>query len=378
MPTLLTQASNNPLQSRQTIQTTNIMIDSGAATHACPLWFADNYPIHPLEPGQGPQLRTATNKPIYTHGVRWVYMKSQQPIVIPFYACDVHDPILSVTRLAEQGFDIRFNDAPTMRHNKGFDVKLVQENNLYYLPATIMAPGHNQHLQVQQATDGMVAMIAPTTLAKTGPQQVLGGNNDYWAYNNEGYLVRCHRNKRKALFVPQLNCPVPLEQLANYWRTIIRRQDGNNEDFTEQFLTMEKNKQKRVLQGQAWTGESWFRVNKTKETSPAQASTASAQTSKAPAQATTTIHKRQPEAIQQRQTQQQKRKREQPPVPHFRHTTKMPVPPQQSTAVPHPLAMSHNDDYWVREGHSGKESTSRQDKNYACHNKPMMDQMLQS
>jgi len=157
-----------------------------------------------------------------------------------------------------------------MRHNKGFDVKLVQENNLYYLPATIMAPGHNQHLQVQQATDGMVAMIAPTTLAKTGPQQVLGGNNDYWACNNEGYLVRCHRNKRKALFVPQLNCPVPLEQSANYRRTIIRRPDGNNEDFTEQFQTMEKNKQKRVLQGQAWTGESWFRVNKTKETSPAQ------------------------------------------------------------------------------------------------------------
>ena len=96
---------------RQTIQTTNIMIDSGAATHACPLWFADNYPIHPLEPGQGPQLRTATNEPIYIHGVRCVYMKSQQPIVIPFYACDVHDPILSMTRLAEQGFDIRFNDA---------------------------------------------------------------------------------------------------------------------------------------------------------------------------------------------------------------------------------------------------------------------------
>ena len=89
-------------------------------------------------------------------------------------------------------------------------------------------------------------------------------------------------------------------------------------------------------------------------TASAQASTASAQTSKAPAQATTTIHKRQPEAIQRRQTQQQKRKREQPPVPHFRHTTKMPVPPQQSTAVPHPLAMSHNDDYWVREGHFWK------------------------
>ena len=170
---------------RPTIQTANIMIDTGAATHVCPLWFADSYPIHP-------------NKPIYIHGVRWVYMKSQQqPIVIPFYVCDVHDPILSVTRLAEQGFDIRFNDAPTMRHNKGFDAKLVQENNLYYLPATIMTLDHNQHLQVQQTTGGLVAVIAPTTWTKTGPRQFLGGNSDYWAYNNEGYLVRYHGNKGK-------------------------------------------------------------------------------------------------------------------------------------------------------------------------------------
>ena len=51
--------------------------------------------------------------------------------------------------------------------------------------------------------------------------------------------MRYHRNKRKALFVPQLNCPVPLEQLANYRRTVIRRPDGNNEVFTEQFKTLD-------------------------------------------------------------------------------------------------------------------------------------------
>lgn len=27
-------------------KTAQIMIDSGAATHVCPPWFADNYPIH--------------------------------------------------------------------------------------------------------------------------------------------------------------------------------------------------------------------------------------------------------------------------------------------------------------------------------------------
>ena len=118
-----------------TTDTTNIMIDSGAATHVCPLWFADNYPIHRFDEAQLPNLRTVTNKTIQCYGVRWVYMQSRgQPIVIPFYVCDIHDPILSVTRLAEQCFDIRFNDAPTMSHNKGFNVPLVQQHNLYYLP----------------------------------------------------------------------------------------------------------------------------------------------------------------------------------------------------------------------------------------------------
>ena len=131
-----------------------------------------------------------------------------QPIVIPFYVCDIHDPILSVTRLAEQGFDIRFNDPPTIRHDKGFNVPLVQQHNLYYLPATIMDLGQHQQLQLRHTQKGMIAMIAPTTLARRGPQQVLGGNSDYWNYNNEGYLVRYHRNKRKALLVPGDNCPV--------------------------------------------------------------------------------------------------------------------------------------------------------------------------
>ena len=170
-------------------QTIHIMIDSGAATHVCPLWFADNYPAHKIDQAQSPNLRTVTNKTIQCYGVRWVYMQSRgQPIVIPFYVCDIHDPILSVTRLAEQGFDIRFNDPPTIRHDKGFNVPLVQQHNLYYLPATIMDLGQHQQLQLRHTQKGMIAMIAPTTLARRGPQQVLGGNSDYWNYNNEGYL----------------------------------------------------------------------------------------------------------------------------------------------------------------------------------------------
>ena len=89
------------------------------SSHTClPTMVADNYPVYKIDQAQSPNLRTVTNQTIQCYGVRWVYMQSRgQPIVIPFYVCDIHDPILSVTRRAEQGFDIRFNDTPTMRHD---------------------------------------------------------------------------------------------------------------------------------------------------------------------------------------------------------------------------------------------------------------------
>ena len=198
-----------------------IMLDSGAATHVCPPWFADNYPIHKLAPEQGPQLRTVTNKEIQPHGVRWVYymQRQGQPIVIPFYVCNVHDPILSVTRLAEEGFDIRFNDVPTISYNDT-QQKLQRITGTEEQPLLPSRNNHTPHqdmqLQIQKTDSGMIAMIAPTTMTTQGYEQVLGGRHDYWAYNNEGYLVRFHRTRRKSLFVPKANnCPVPLEQLEN-------------------------------------------------------------------------------------------------------------------------------------------------------------------
>ena len=177
--------SNNQMT---TTDTTNIMMDSGAATHVCPLWFADNYPIHRFDrstaskPEDGHQQdHTMLWREIGLHAIKGTNQLSYHSMRVTYM-----NPILSVTRLAEQGFDIRFNDAPTMSHNKGFNVPLVQQHNLYYLPATIVNLEQHQQLQVRQTQEGMIAMIAPTTLTQAGPQQVLGGNNDYWNYNNEG------------------------------------------------------------------------------------------------------------------------------------------------------------------------------------------------
>ena len=113
----------------------SLMIDSGAATHVCPLWFASQFPLHQLAHGTGPQLRTATNQHIKLHGYRWVCMTnhSGQQIVIPFYVCEVKQPILSVTRLVEQGFQLTLDDNARLQHIKGFNSTLENRNGLFFL-----------------------------------------------------------------------------------------------------------------------------------------------------------------------------------------------------------------------------------------------------
>ena len=181
---------------------------------------------------------------VYMHNVEG------QAIVIPFYVCDVHQPIVSVSRLEEQGFVLTFNEEQRqITHPKGFNTTLIKDQSLYYLRTTVIPIPANYQLQIQQTAEGTIAMIAPTTLTPQGPEPILGGNNDFWTYNNEGYLVRVHKTRRKALFLPYKTCPIPVDKLENYRRTIVRRPDKNNEDFEEQFQSMSNKQQKRVLQG---------------------------------------------------------------------------------------------------------------------------------
>ena len=332
------------------------MLDSGAATHVCPPWFADNYPIHKLAPEQGPQLRTVTNKEIQSHGVRWVYymQRQGQPIVIRFYVCNVHDPILSVTRLAEQGFDIRFNDVdvPTISYNDT-QQKLQRITGTEGQPLLPSRNNHTPHqdmqLQIQKTDSGMIAMIAPTTMTTQGYEQVLGGRNDYWAYNNEGYLVRFHRTRRKSLFIPKANnCPVPLEQLDNFRRTLIRRRDGNVEDITEAYKDLPFKMQKREVNGRQWQGESWFKVIQTGR------STGTTTMAKAPPQQDATRKFNLQARGKQPQQQQQQQQPPTPPTRMQRHIGKQPELPKVSQSVPPPQMAQPNHDYWYREGHLWK------------------------
>ena len=212
-----------------------IMIDSGAATHVCPPWFAQDSPLYTLQQGQGPSLRTATDEEINIYGYKWVLMSNNnKKIVVPFYVCVVKQPIMSVTRLTEQGFDIRFKNTPTMSHSRGFQSNLVRRAELFYLPVKLVNIPSNSKLDICKTETRESASITPVTLTPTG-MEVLRNRNDTWTFNTQGFLVTTHRTTRNALFVPDSRCPIPTGRLENYRRTIVYRQNGNNEDFEDKY-----------------------------------------------------------------------------------------------------------------------------------------------
>ncbi len=134
----------------QTAGSIDIMVDSGAATHVCPPWFAQGFPIQQLSASNGPQLCTVTNNEFKLYGYKWVHMRNAegQPIVIPFYVCDVHQPIVSVSRLEEQGFKLTFHEEQCrITHPKGFSTTLIKQQSLYFLRATVVPipPNHTTH-----------------------------------------------------------------------------------------------------------------------------------------------------------------------------------------------------------------------------------------
>ena len=313
----------------------NLMIDSGAATHVCPLWFASQFPL--------PQLRTVTNQHIKLHGRRWVSVTnhSKQQIVTLVYVCDVKQPILSVTRLVEQGFQLTLDDNPRLQRIKGFNSTLENRNGLFFLQAEITTLPKGTKLQTHNTEQGQIGMIAPTTtLTPQGPADT-GYAGDYWQFNAQGELVGVHRQFRKTLFTPsRTQCPVPAEQLEDYRRTTIRPKDGTTNTFEDKHQTTEGSNK---AQPQMWKGETAFRIKKgTKLQKPLQ-------------QQFTT--KTQPKSELQRIT---------PQVIHYNPRTRLrekTTPPtlQESAApnttkgaagqgIPHPSEAHPGGDYWYREG----------------------------
>ena len=131
------------------------------------------------------------------------------------------------------------------------------------MPVVLITLPANMRLEVNQTTEGPTARIAPVTLTPTG-MEILCNKNDLWTFNNQGFLVRVHRTTRKALFMPDSRCPVPTDRLENYRRTVIHRPNNNTEVIEEAYQDFDKKQQKRTIQGNNWTGETWFKVQSEK------------------------------------------------------------------------------------------------------------------
>ena len=200
-------------------------------------------------------IDSGTDEPPWVLGYRWVRFRNiqGQQLVMPFYVIDgIRHPIVSVTRLLEQGFELNLKGTEsTLQQGDEFQVPLTSKDRLLYIHLKTATMEEGTNLVIQNAPQGQVAMIAPThTLAATGPRPQQGGNNNFWKYNGQGYLVRVHKRGRKALFTPGYGnqSAVSLERLDDYRKTIVHSKDGTQAVLEDKFKSLTKQEANERLQ----------------------------------------------------------------------------------------------------------------------------------
>ena len=147
--------------------------------------------------------------------------------------------------------------------------------------------------------------------------------------------------------MPDNTCPVPMDKLEDYRRTIAHKLDGTHEDFEETLHTLEHQHQKRLLNN-AWKGETWFKVKA--DARPPKP------TISAPASGKKLAVADKPATAQAGQPTQQLLRRYTGKQPE-REEEKQDNRLQQqypATAVPTPKDTPATADYWIREGHLWK------------------------
>ena len=276
---------------------------------------------------------------------------------MPFYVIDgIRHPIVSVTRLLEQGFELNLRGTEsTLQKGDVFQAPLTSKDRLLYIHLETAPMEEGTKLVIQNTSQGQVAMIAPThTLTATGPRPQQGGNNDFWKYNEHGYLVRVHKRARKALFTPgygnQTACPVQFERLDDYRKTIVYKKDGTQTVFEDKFKSLSKQEANREVTGTQWQGETWFRI--------------------LPDNTTTRQQKQDTSKEQQIQRQTDERK-----GTKYRHTYKQ---QEKEDTLPTPMQMDRTSDYWIKEGRFwsfGREYMSNQGQSSIHQHQKTMDQM---
>ena len=128
-----------------------------------------------LQPGEGPRLTTATDNDVKLYEYKWIYMQNdnKQPIIIPFFARDLSQPILSVTGLAEQGLNIQLNEPTITQQRLYITTYTIRRLNVYVAPlATDDLTSPTLH-KVSKATSWRSTMGDAQQRATTCPSRLV-------------------------------------------------------------------------------------------------------------------------------------------------------------------------------------------------------------
>ena len=129
---------------------------------------------------------------------------------------EVKQPILSVTKLVEQGFQLTLGDNPRLQHHR------IQQHIWRTEMACSSYKQKSQHCQegrreihsAQQGQDWHDSTDHNAYTTRSCRHRLC---RRLLAVQHTGELVRVHRQYRKTLFTPsRTQCPVPAEQLDDY------------------------------------------------------------------------------------------------------------------------------------------------------------------
>ena len=232
-----------------------ILFDSGASVHCCPLSFGENWPLLPLH-GVSPELKSVSGQSIPVYGKRLVGLQLGSHVAhIQFYVCDVHFPVISVSRLTAQGYVTHIEAKEmTLTAPTGEVIDIHCTGPMFYLQPKIMK-------YVQEDFDDVCTSMQTQLAAVTlDSKKQIFYHADRW--NLEGQnLVRLHKRPRKTLFVPTgtKDMPVNVDELAEQRITEVTYADGTTQVLEDNWVTSED--PTCVLDGsQTWTGKTLFKL----------------------------------------------------------------------------------------------------------------------
>ena len=151
-------------------------------------------------------------------------------------------------------------------------------------------------------------------------------------------MVRLHKAKRRATYMPDQQCPVPMDKLEGY-----------RKKAEEKLHSLEHSQQKRML-NTSWKGETWFKVKKNVRPPKPPIATPTAPNKAVPAP----NQQQQEQAQQKRRYTQKKPERSEEMAASNEQQPSSEQKPHPTTSIPRPKELPTTEDDWIREGHLWK------------------------